>query len=545
VNRALWLLIGMNCIGWGRSLGRNLRTIKGALLAIVGLSVLGFWLWAVTSAPRGDASIDPEALKKHGPAVFVTYCLLTVLMSRGERAIYFSPAEVNFLFVAPFTRRQLLVYKITVSALIAVPTTLFLAMLFRVHARWTFAAFVGLYCAVVFMQVFAIAVSLIGIMVGTAAYTRGRKLLLLGLGLLVAVLLFQNAKQSERGGLTGIFAQLEDSPGWKAATAPLGCFIEAFLVEQGDWPALAKWGALSAGVTLFIVMLVLLLDAQYLESVASNSERIYSQIQKFRRGEAVTMHWRGSSTVRWGLPGFPFWGGVGPVAWRQATTGLRSLGRLALVVLILAPVMIGPLFAGEKERDTQTAILFIGGLLLWMSMLLTTLVPFDFRGDLDRMDLLKTLPLPAWRIVLGQLLTPVLILGLLQGVSLIVFWIFLRMEGWAVLCGLAFAAPLNLLLFGLDNLLFLWFPSRMWASNPGDFQALGRNVLIFLTKVLVLGIAGMGSAGLGSLAWLLTGYDLTSGVIACWVGLCIFAFLMVPVVAVAFRSFDVSRDVPA
>ena len=70
------------------------------------------------------------------------------------------------------------------------------------------------------------------------------------------------------------------------------------------------------------------------------------------------------------------------------------------------------------------------------------------------------------------------------------------LERSALVVGAAFALPLNFLLFSLDNLLFLWFPSRIWATNPGDFQALGRNVLIILTKAIVGGAAAAGAFGL-------------------------------------------------
>src|SRR5262249_28861927 len=154
---------------------------------------------------------------------------------------------------------------------------------------------------------------------------------------------------------------------------------------------------------------------------------------------------------RWGLPSFPFWGGAGPIAWRQATTAIRSLGRLALVALVFLPVMIGPLFTTGKEEDSLKTFSLVGGVLVWLIMVLTTLVPFDFRADLDRMDVLKTLPLAEWRIVVGQLLAPILIMYIIQASCLIAFWVALDFEAWAVLTGLCFAVPLNVLLFGLDN----------------------------------------------------------------------------------------------
>jgi putative Ca2+/H+ antiporter (TMEM165/GDT1 family) len=537
--------MGLQTRGWMRSLVRKLRTVKGALLGIVGLGVVVLWLLAVTASPKEQAGINPDDLRRHAPTAFIAYCVLTVLMSRGERAFYFSPAEVNFLFPGPFTRRQLLIYKITVIALIGVPTTLFLTLILRVHANWWVAAFAGLYLAYLFMQLFAVAVSLLGISIGARAYTRTRKMLLIALGVLVAVLLFRQSQYSEESGLRGLFRQLEDSEAWKTITAPLSWIVETFLVEPGDWLDLAKWGGLGVGVTAFFVILVVILDAQYLESVASTSERLYTQIQKMRRGEAVSLHWTGSSTARWGLPAFPWWGGAGPIAWRQMTTALRSLGRLAIVVMVLLPVMIGPMMADNRKEDSMPVVALMGSLLVWLSLLLTTLVPFDFRGDLDRMDVLKTLPLPAWRVALGQLLTPVLILELLQAVTVLVCWICLPLGPAILFWGLAFTVPLNFLLFGLDNLLFLWFPSRIWATSPGDFQALGRNVLIILTKMVVLGVVALVSFCGGWLGYFLSGNELPVGLAVSWLMLSICSALIVPMVAMAFRIFDVSSDMPA
>jgi hypothetical protein len=263
-----------------------------------------------------------------------------------------------------------------------------------------------------------------------------------------------------------------------------------------------------------------------------------------RRGDA-SFRWGGAATAKWGLPSFPFWGGAGPIAWRQATTAIRGLGRLALVALIFIPVMIGPLFARGDEENKFKMLFAAGAMVVWLSMFITTLIPFDFRADLDRMDVLKTLPLPAWKIVVGQLLTPIIIMYIIQATCLIALWLALEFEIWAVAAALIVALPLNLLLFGLDNLLFLWFPSRMFATQPGDFTALGRNVLILLAKFIVLGCAGGAAAGLGYFTLLMSGGQLVAALAVAWIVLAIFAVAIIPLAALAFRSFDVSRDMPA
>ncbi len=53
-----------------------------------------------------------------------------------------------------------------------------------------------------------------------------------------------------------------------------------------------------------------------------------------------------------------------------------------------------------------------------LTLLLTRMVAFDFRGDLDSMDWLKSLPLRPISITLGQLATPVLLLTAIQYIFL-------------------------------------------------------------------------------------------------------------------------------
>src|SRR5207248_11316787 len=109
-------------------------------------------------------------------------------------------------------------------------------------------------------------------------------------------------------------------------------------------------------VVLAMGVVVFLLDAHYLEAAATSSERIYTHIQRMRRGEAVGMGWRrGPGKARFSLPDLPWWGGVGPNLWRQLTTALRSLGRLLLFLMVFAPILAGPLVAGgHAQRSGET-----------------------------------------------------------------------------------------------------------------------------------------------------------------------------------------------
>jgi hypothetical protein len=388
------------------------------------------------------------------------------------------------------------------------------------------------------------AVNLVIVSVGTQVYTRGRKLLLVAVGVVVAVVLYQARQAAGPGGARALFEKIEDTAVWQAIATPLRWFVEVFLVDAWQWSDLGHYTALAGGVVAGLLLLIFLLDAHYLESAAATSERIYAQLQRMRRGEASGLRWSGAEKARWSLPVFPWWGGLGPVVWRQTITALRSLGRVALLVLVFGPMMLGPILAGGGEAaKEQAAMLAVMGVLFWISIVLTALVPFDFRGDLERMEVLKSLPVPAWRLSAGQILTPAVLVSLVQVLVLVTVQVAWGRSDPYLLAGMAFALPFNFLLFAMDNLLFLWFPSRIMA-NPGDFQALGRNVLFLIVKMLALTVAGVvaGAAGFGVYA--LTEQDVAGWVVG-WVMLAGFAVGVLPLLALAFDSFDVSRDIPA
>jgi hypothetical protein len=230
------------------------------------------------------------------------------------------------------------------------------------------------------------------------------------------------------------------------------------------------------------------------------------------------------------------------------TTAARSSGRLVFLVLILGIVFGAPILGnlrgeGNNALPGEAVGMVVLGTVLWFTVLFTPLMPFDFRGDVDRMALLKTLPVPAWRLAVGQLLAPVLVMSALHVLTFVgLAAAFPGTRGW-VPVGLAYVLPFNFLLFALENLLFLLFPFRLLHNSPGDFQALGRNVLFLFAKGFALAVVGMLSAVLGVIAYLISGSVLV-GVLVPWPAVALAAAALVPLVALAFARFDVSRDTP-
>jgi hypothetical protein len=554
VHGALWLLLGLRFRAWLRRLGRNAATPRGALFLAAGL---GFFLLILgpnifLRAFAGEGPLGPnylEQTRRYGPLMLLVYCTMTVLFSSAEQGIAFSPGEVQFLFPGPFSRRQLLAYKIAGNGLLCLLYALFLTAFFLPYVAWPVTAYLGLVLTLWFVQLFSTAVSLVIHTLGTRATGLPRKLLLLAAAGLLAWGALYAGRDALAGGPAEVLRRVERAPVLQAALTPLRWFVDAFTAER-VWPDFAAAAACCLAVNAGLLLLVFLLDASYLEAAAAASERTYARLQRLRSGGAVAAGAWVSGKPRFSLPGLPWWGGAGPVAWRQLTTAARSLKPLLIFLAVFSVIAVGPrLVVPVQPADRPVLGWFLASTLLAMTFaVLTPLMTFDFRGDIDRMDVLKSLPIPPSRLALGQLLAPVLILTAVQ--VLVVGLVQLLWGGVELLLLLVvlYGAPFNFLSFGLENLLFLWFPTRMLPATPGDFQMMGRQTLMMFIKMLALVLVVL-PAGLAWLAVALAGEllgvnGMVPGLAVAWVVLAGLSTGVLPLMARAFRAFDVARDTP-
>ena len=542
MSRALWLLLGMQLRGWGRNAVRSLGTVKGALLAAVGLGVFFLWFSSLILATAGTQDKSDQILT-WGPAGLLFYCVLNVLSTPAERAIYFSPGEVNFLFPGPFGQRELLGYKLMLGFLFSLPTALFMTFVFQIYAHSFLAAFVGLLLAYQFMQLFAHAVNL------AASTGGGRALVVLRGAVLAAVVALTFGVAWQAGLLRGQGANLNDAAVrvvhtdiWQTVSRPLRYFFEAFLARD-LWPDLAYYAAMALTVDLALLAVVFGLDAHYLEASAAASARIYARLQRMRR---VGPSGGGRGTALVGLPMAPWWGGVGPTLWRQVTTATRGAGRLLVATVVFGLTMTATWtgLEGQGELDPAVKLFIVVGFGGLMMTFLSTLAPFDFRGDVDQMALLKTLPAPSWRLALGEVLAPALIFTLIQWAALAAMMGASGRADELLLIVAAFAPIYNFALFGLDNLLFLLFPTRVMVTTPGDFQAMGRNVLAQFSKTLGVCGAAIVATTAGVVVYILSGRSVWAGAAAAWLTAAACAAALVPVLGWAFTLYDVARDAP-
>lgn len=537
IDPALRKLLGLRFHASLRRMVHGLKTVRGAAFSVLGLVTFVFafgpQIAIMFAHPARQA---PDTLRESLPLALLGYCLLSIVSGTDQRGINFAPAEVDFLFSAPFTRRQLLVYKLASSLPGLCFATLVLPLfLLRYQIVWL-AAFAGSFLALVGIQLFATGVVLFSQTVAERAYTRFRKLVLFVLILAIGMGIGSQSSGGFAGAGLALVRQINQSPMGATILAPFAVFSRAITAER-FFPDLVQWGSLAALVDLGLLGVVLWLDVNYLESAVVASQKRYERMQQARQGRIG----RASATAtKWHLPRLPWLGGAGPVVHRQLTTALHSVRGLIWMLLIPFFVLTPMLVTMPSHRELAPML----SPLAFMAVFLSRMLPYDFRGDLDHLDWLKSLPLRPAAVAAGQLVVPVLIMTISHALLFTVIGILVQGSREILIVLALFTLPFNAIVFAFDNLVFLLFPVRLVAATPGDFQHVGRAMVESMLKIVMLAIGCGLAAGLGGLAYWLSGWSWPAFLIASWLSLAVIAVAIVPCIAWAYRRFDVSTDTP-
>jgi hypothetical protein len=562
--RALWLLQWLGLISGLRRAVLGLRTPKGLVSAgcwvLLGAlclaSCLLSWLVGPTAGgPFADFSLSIEQVERHGSLVLLALCVFTAVKTTGKGAIVaFGPPEVVFLVAGPFSRRQLLTYKflqmLLAFAVVALAPT-FGLLVFGSFAHlppgpWP-ARYLGILFTLLFLKLVADSLTSLALLVGARAYTFWRKVALYGAAALaVCCVLYVGVRASELGWGEAL-RRFEEMPVASAVLQVPRAFLRATVSER-YWPDFVVWGGACLAIDAALFWAVIRLDAVSIETAAAEGERLHARLERIRAGEPVSILTRTSATARTTLPGLPWWGGIGPLAWRQLQGLLRRRAPLVFFILIpLGEVLLANFMLQQMPAGAGRALqmLPLVALILFQSLFVPGLYTFDFRRDFDRMEALKTLPIGSAPLVLGQVLTPVLCTTIVQALGALALTLSVAdgLEAalllWsAVLLGV----PLTLLATLLDNVAFLLSPSRPIPTPGAQFSGLkialgfGRIMLLYLGA----GIAG----GVGAAVYYLAGRQFWLAGIAVWLVLAACATAVVPLAALLFRRFDVARERP-
>lgn len=443
--------------------------------------------------------------------------LFTWVFGGDESGIAFSEAEIQFLFPAPLTRRQLVHYKLARSLILALFSALIISLgLGRRIAPGAALFPLGAWLGVATLSLHLVAASLTRLSLlehGVRGPARRALALALPVAIVVAIV----------GGLMRApypwpsrYADVEPYAEHLLGTPPLawaGMLLApaVHVALAPTWAELGRWLPAAIGVLVLHYRWALSTDAAFEQAAIAAAERRRKRLGDLRRGQLGV---RAGARPPFALSaaGHPAFA----IYWKNLTAAVRMFS-LRMTLVLLLPTLAGgvaAVAAGTPLNRGLGAIL-CGALALSSGFFGVQVYRIDFRLDLANMDLLRSYPLRGVDLALAEVLAPFTVITLFQWILLAATAalappdLVVEVGRLPLLATAMIALPaLTLSALIVQNAAALLFPAwvESGGGQPRGVEAIGQRLLTLVGTLLVVTLALIPAAILGGLAgWLLHG----------------------------------------
>jgi hypothetical protein len=181
---------------------------------------------------------------------------------------------------------------------------------------------------------------------------------------------------------------------------------------------------------------------------------------------------------------------------------------------------------------------------MWASVMLANSLRFDFRGDIDLIDSLKALPLPPMTICTGEIIAPALVMSVFHAAIIGMALIAAPQHTGYLLAAATLILPANFVMFAVENLMFLLFPTRFATAAPGDLQGSGRMMMVMFLKMFVVALVVVAAVGIGAIVHRISG-SWPAAVASTGVVMIVEVIALLTAMSAAFVRFDPHTQTPA
>jgi len=543
---ALFKLIGLLWRGSARQFRNSLKTARGLVMTgfivsmiVYGIGSLYFVTHVAGKTPKiggifNDVQNDFLTL---GLFVFTSGILL---FSTGEATIFFTASEAAFLFPAPISRKQLVAYKLFNSLLGIMTVSLFFACFSTPSFSMLVPRLVGTLMTISFLQLLTMNVAFTRQLLEEKTSVLLRRSLGAVLAVAVLLALFQTSTTVQDLDVLKLSKAFQSSFAGRWMLAPFQLFT--LMLRAPDWTTFLPYGSLILLLDLVLLTLVFRLDALSLESAMATSEKLTARLKMVQsKGVWQALARANPSVAKRKIQQLPYWGGIGPVVWQKLTTTFRSSNKLFWLLTAAIAGAATLVYFMSRAKSPPHVPPIVGSIgMAYMSLLIC----LSIQNEIERVGFLKSLPLSAMAVVLGELLGFVVLLSVIQSLFIaILAGCFPAAATW-LWCGALLTFPLNFLLFGVDKLVFYIYPTRMAKGTPGDFQAAGKQMVFMMMKMLILGGAAL-IVGLASLPGALLFQSPVVAAATAAIVLVIECLVLVPFLIAAYDRFDPGMAITA
>ena len=535
--RALLYLRFTSFWNWLVARARRLRQPKYLIGAVVGCAYFYFFFFRPLgrgSARPGPPVASAEAMRAMelaaaalpvdwlpattavGALAFLTFITFIWVVPAQRAALGFSEAEIVFLFPAPISRRGLVHFRLLSSQF---RSLIGASVMMLFSNRWAIIGGNALTHAIGWWFIF----STLNLHFSGANFTLTR-LADHGLGawrrrtvvtcIILVVLAISVARMPAAHPMPAVATNLDFRPAMEwmitlTQTKPLNWLLQPFRWVIAPFLAVdAVHFFLALGPALGVVTL------HYLWVVRSAVAFEDASVEYAQRRGARLAAWRSGHRR---LATMPTKARPGP--FRLGSRGRPELAFLwknllstwqyftIRVLLVCAAAIVGTsawISTHPVGRELLPGVgimaLFFGGYTLIVG---PQFARQDIRSDLGHADVLKTYPLAGWQIVVGELLTPMVILSSVLWLTLLTITLTLHpatagltwlTPGLRLSCALAIAViipPLATLQLLVPNAAALFFPAwfQMSRTRGGGPEVFGQRMIFFFAQLMTMLVA--------------------------------------------------------
>lgn len=505
---ALVLLLRLKLRGLVRRQWRRLRTPKGFVLTAIGLCAFGVWFASLAfSFTRAPEPLGPEAAELRVRAFGLLLLLISLSTALTNRGLYLPRSEIERLFSSPVSRADLVRYRLLANGLRNLLGGVVLGLFGARRMPEPALAFVGILLA---MQTLPVLNQILAIALGglerraAEVLRRGGSLLLAGGVLLLAGLAFllvggHSLESIPLAGpwLAAVLARDADPfahPLFAYLTLPLTPWARMIAAESlgAFWP----WFLACLLAQAVFVELCARVPIDFRELSLQTSARAAARVARLRRGGGVAATRASRAAAHWRIPWLFGHGPVGAIAWRKCA-GMARKAKGAFWVALIALVFITFFASQVVSGPAEEQALFTPGLIgLLGTVYLCSGLRFDFREELERMDVIRAWPLAPRQVFLATLLPEVVLVSLLVMATVVLQALFTQGAS-LLLLGVLVCLPFFVFTWvALDNMVFLVAPVRFVPGQDGFVQNAGRR-MIQASLLLVLFLVFTACGGLG------------------------------------------------
>jgi hypothetical protein len=487
---------------------RLILSVIACALAVVWLGNAAMTIWLREAA----SSETLRALLSLGMILYAGWHFTKAAIFRPETPFDWMPAEREILLAMPLRPRDLVAYQLASVAVTTILKAGLFTLLLLPDLRCVPLGLAGIVLAMMTLEILRMAIEIATWGMGRLAYQAYRAtalVILVAAGVAIVAALMRtgvlsgriNVGEGLRQRLLDVLVQLNTSV-FSYVALPFQPFIDLTLADALS--AANVWTAAGAlAMVLGLAVAVISLYSATARCVVKRERRIYCANAAGRDADS-TLSSAGpplSAECKRPLHRIPRLGGAGALAWRQLVGARRHWG--SLLTAMIAPAVLAFVPCVVVADSHMAFLATTGALAFYTFLLLPTALRFDFRRDLDRLATLKGLPITPAAAAIGQTLAPVLIATLFQSGVLALASVSRSVPPHHVLMALLVITPLNVLVFALDNLLYLLYPYRIQQEGLEIFF---RTMLTFTGKGLLF------TAGLVALSgWVFAATALAEG----------------------------------